>query len=109
MIKDDYDLLTIKLDYNEKLRKIKQAIAADDEEMLEELLLEPLYDHDSEIPRIKHTYKVTLKRVMTRAVEVEAEDEDDAVALAESTYDRLANMNDWECDEELDPDVEEID
>ena len=100
-----YDIWQIKADYNSRLSAIKKAIDEERIDILEGLLIVPLYDDVDDIPKIKHRYQVTLKRVMTRTIEVEATDEDDAVATATEQCGGPCTI-DWVWDDDLEPDVE---
>ena len=103
-----YDVEAIRTRVNNMIANLRKACDNEDWDTVEDICCTPLYDVD-DIPQVKHTYQVTLWRVMTRTVKVEATDEDDALLQLMSTTSycsRFSNMNDWELAEELEPDVE---
>jgi len=103
-----YDVEAIRIRVNSMIANLRKACDDEDWDTVEKICCSPLYD-EYDIPRVKRMYKVTLKRVMTYDVEVEAYDEDNAIYEAEYNRRLVDNMNDWECDQELDSDVEELD
>jgi hypothetical protein len=104
-----YDVEAIRERVNNMIANLKRACDCEEWDIVENILCNPVYDED-DIPRVKCRYKVTLKRVLTNTIYVDAYDEDDAICTAQDAYAyRHSNMNEWDFDEDLEPEVEEED
>lgn len=100
-----YDVEAIRVRVNKMIANLKRACDCEEWDVVESILCSSLYASEDDIPQVKSRYRVTLKRVLTKTVYVEACDEDDAACIAH-TY-RHDNMNEWDLDEDLEPEVEE--
>lgn len=103
-----YDVEAIRKKVNERIADLRKACDEEDWATIEEIVTSSLYASEEDIPQVKSRYKVTLKRVLTNTVYVEAYDEDDAECIAQDSH-IYDNMNKWDFDEDLEPEVEEED